>query len=84
MELSFFASNVAKDSAFGGNLYDIHTPYDRTDREFLAKVSTLHYREFGVGVQCKPTEWLWLHLSQSFYTGDYEGYRLSGSAGITW
>ena len=84
VELSFFASNVAKDSAFGGNLYDIHTPYDRTDREFLAKASTLHYREFGVGVQCKPTEWLWLHLSQSFYTGDYEGYRLSGSAGITW
>ena len=84
VELSFFASNVAKDSAFGGNLYDIHTPYDRTDREFLAKASTLHYREFGVGVQCKPTERLWLHLSQSFYTGDYEGYRLSGSAGITW
>ena len=84
IEVSFFASNVAKDSAFGRNVYDIHTPYDRTDRDFLAKETTIRYREFGFGIKMQPTEWLWANFSQSFYTGDYEGYRMSGSAGVTW
>ena len=82
--MKLFASNVAKDTAFGGNLYDIHTPYDPTDRTYLAEKTTLHYRELGFGIKFTPLEWLWANYSQSFYLGDYEGYRMSGNLGVTW
>lgn len=82
--LKIFASNVAKDTAFGGNLYDIHTPYDATDRTFLANGSTLRYREYGFGVELKPVEWLLANFQQSFYVGDYKGYRSSGSLKVSW
>ena len=84
LEMKLFASNVAKDTAFGGNLYDIHTPYDPTDRTYLADKTTLHYHELGFGIKFTPLEWLWANYSQSFYLGDYEGYRMSGNLGVTW
>lgn len=84
LELRFFASNVAKDTAFGGNLYDIHTPYDATDRTFLAKATTMHYREYGLGFRLSPFEWMALNYTQSFFTGDAKGYRMSGNLQVSW
>lgn len=84
VEVKLFASSVAKDSSFGGNLYDIHTPYDRTDRTFLDTKTTRKYGEFGFGFHLTPFEWLFADYEQSFYTGDYRGYRSSGKLGVTW
>lgn len=79
-----FASSVAKDSAFGGKIYDIHTPYDRTDRVFLDSETTIRYGEFGFGISARPFEWMFIDFEQSFFAGDYKGYRTSGKAGVTW
>ncbi len=84
LAIRFFASSVAKDSSFGGNLYDIHTPYDRTDRTFLDSKTTRRYGEFGFGFHLTPFEWLFTDYEQGFYAGDYRGYRASGKLGVTW
>ena len=77
-------ASVAKDSSFGGNIEDIHTPYDRTDRKYLSSRTTKRYGEYGLGLRIVPCEWLFADYVQTFYTGDFRGYRASGKLGVTW
>lgn len=83
-KVKLYASNVAKDTAFGSSLYDIHTPLDATDKEFLAEETTYRYRELGLEVSFAPWTWLWMKAGGSLYFGDYEGYRLEGAGGFAW
>ena len=69
------ASAVAKDTAFGGNITDMHTPESDTDKKFLAKHSTLHYVELGGKLEFRPRSWVTIRMGYDHYFGDYEGFR---------
>ncbi|MBR4398493.1 MAG: hypothetical protein IKT05_04830 [Fibrobacter sp.] len=69
------ASAVAKDSAFGSNITDIHTPESATDKKFLNDKTTMHYVELGGKIEIKPWEWMTFRAGYDRYFGDYEGFR---------
>jgi hypothetical protein len=69
------ASAVAKDTAFGGNITDMHTPESATDKKFLNDKTTLHYVEIGGKIEIKPWEWMTFRAGYDRYFGDYEGFR---------
>jgi hypothetical protein len=69
------ASAVAKDTAFGGNITDMHTPESATDKKFLNDKTTLHYVEVGGKIEIKPWEWMTFRAGYDRYFGDYEGFR---------
>ena len=69
------ASAVAKDTAFGGNITDMHTPESATDKKFLADETTLHYVEIGGKLEFKPFDWMSIRAGYDRYFGDYEGFR---------
>lgn len=68
-------SAVAKDTAFGGNIADIHTPESATDKKFLDDATTLNYVELGGNLEFAPRRWMTIRAGYSRYFGDYEGYR---------
>jgi hypothetical protein len=76
------ASAVAKDTAFGGNITDMHTPESATDKKFLNDNTTLHYVELGGKLELKPWEWLTIRMGYDRYFGDYEGYRAMAGGSI--
>lgn len=85
------ASGVAKDTARGGNINDIHAaineigiPEDRLDKTFLDPASTFHYQELGSSLTWSPTEYLWLRSGYARILGDYRGNRIEASTGLTW
>ena len=69
------ASAVAKDTAFGGNITDMHTPESATDKKFLNDNTTLHYVELGGKIEIKPWDWMTFRAGYDRYFGDYEGFR---------
>ena len=69
------ASAVAKDTAFGGNITDMHTPESATDKKFLNDNTTLHYVELGGKIEIKPWNWMTFRAGYDRYFGDYEGFR---------
>ena len=69
------ASAVAKDSAFGSNITDIHTPESATDKKFLNDKTTMHYVELGGKIEIKPWDWMTFRAGYDRYFGDYEGFR---------
>ena len=69
------ASAVAKDTAFGGNITDMHTPESATDKKFLNDKTTLRYVELGGKIEIKPWEWITIRTGYDRYFGDYEGFR---------
>ena len=69
------ASAVAKDTAFGGNITDMHTPDSPEDKKFLNDKTTLHYVELGGKLEIKPWEWISVQMGYDRYFGDYEGFR---------
>ncbi|MBQ3716258.1 MAG: hypothetical protein II892_11890 [Fibrobacter sp.] len=78
---TLIAGAVAKDTAFGGNIADIHGPEDRTDKKFLDDDSSIRYEELGGALAITPWYWATLKTSYTRFFGDYEGFRatLSGS-----
>ena len=78
---TLIAGAIAKDTAFGGNIADIHGPEDRTDKKFLNDDSTIRYEELGGALAITPWYWATLKTSYTRFFGDYEGFRatLSGS-----
>lgn len=69
------AGTVAKDTAFGGNLTDIHGPTDPVDKKFLNEETTLKYKELGAALSFTPKTWASIRASYTRFLGDYEGYR---------
>ena len=69
------ASAVAKDTAFGGNITDMHTPESATDKKFLNDKTTRHYVELGGKIEIKPWDWMTFRTGYDRYFGDYEGFR---------
>ncbi|MDR1760484.1 MAG: hypothetical protein LBR60_08175, partial [Fibrobacter sp.] len=82
--LSLSLSSVAKDTAFGGNIADIHTPESATDKKFLNDATTIRYRELSAMLCFTPWEWLQIRAGGSLFLGDYEGYRTESALSLTW
>lgn len=84
LQLSLEASSVDQDTAYGGNLNDIHTPLSETDKNFLADKTTIEYTELKFSILLTPWDFIWTHIGYSFYLGEYKGSRLDGAIGLTW
>ncbi|WP_295859250.1 hypothetical protein [uncultured Fibrobacter sp.] len=72
---TIFAGAIAKDTAFGGNIGDIHGPEDPFDKKFLNDETTIRYGELGGALAITPWYWASLKASYTRFFGDYEGYR---------
>ena len=81
---TLFAGMVAKDTAFGGNVTDIHDPEDATDKNFLTDASTLRYQEFGARLAVSPWDWMDFRAGYTRFFGDYEGYRAYATGTLQW
>jgi hypothetical protein len=84
MKLTLEASAVDQDTAFGGNINDIHTPLSDTEKHFLEDESTIQYTELKASLLVSPFDFFWTQVGYSFYLGAYKGSRLEGSIGFTW
>lgn len=84
IKATFIAGAVAKDTAFGGNLTDMHRLMDPTDKKFLADETTLRYSEFGGRISVTPWDWISLRASYTRFFGDYEGYRATATGTLQW
>jgi len=78
------ASAVAKDTAFGGNITDIHTPESPMDKKYLNEETTFRYYEVGGKLEFYPFHWMSIRAGYSRFFGDYEGYRTFGFGSIQW
>lgn len=81
---TLLASAVAKDTAFGGNLSDIHTPESATDKKFLNDKTTQKYYEVGGKLEFYPFRWMGIRAGYSRFFGDYEGYRATATGSLQW
>lgn len=68
-------SSVAKDTAFGGNIHDIHKEGDPTDKKYLNPKTTIHYREYGASVLFKPFSIWHIGAKQYIIFDEYKGNR---------
>ena len=84
IKATLFAGMVAKDTAFGGNVTDIHGPEDATDKNFLTDASTLRYQEFGARLAVSPWDWMDFRAGYTRFFGDYEGYRAYATGTLQW
>lgn len=81
---TLLASAVAKDTAFGGNITDIHTPESAIDKKYLNDETSFRYYEVGGKLEFYPFRWMSIRAGYSRFFGDYEGYRTYGFGSIQW
>ncbi|MBR2095418.1 MAG: hypothetical protein IJ908_07405, partial [Fibrobacter sp.] len=79
-----FLGAVAKDTAFGGHINDIHTPESAMDKKFLNEKTTLRYKELGFNLAVTPWDWFSFRCSYTRFFGDYEGYRAYAVGSVQW
>jgi len=84
LRLDLSVSAVAKDTAFGGRLQDIHTAEDPIDKKYLDPKSTLHYREYGATILFKPLSIWSIGAKQYLIFGEYKGKRTEIFSGVVW
>ena len=77
-------SAVAKDSAFGSRITDIHTPFSATDKKFLDKETTYRYFELGGQIEFMPWRWMSVRAGYSRFFGDYEGFHATAGGSLQW
>jgi hypothetical protein len=85
LRLDLSVSAVAKDTARGGHISDIHD-YDRDGegKKFLNPASTYRYQAYTAGLRFSPWEFVWLQGSYTKVVGRWRGDRLEGSVGLEW
>jgi len=84
IKATLFLGAVAKDSAFGGHINDLHTPESAMDKKFLSKNTTLRYKELGFNLEVTPWDWFNFRCSYTRFFGDFEGYRAYAVGSIQW
>ena len=84
IKATLFFGAVAKDTAFGGHINDIHTPESATDKKFLSKKTTLRYKELGLNLAVTPWDWFSFRCSYTRFFGDFEGYRAYAVGSVQW
>jgi hypothetical protein len=78
------ASGIAKDTAFGGKMGDLHKEGDATDKKYLNPESTLHYQEYGAAILFRPFSIWSIGAKQYLIFGEYKGKRTEVFSGIIW
>jgi len=84
LQLDLSVSAVAKDTALGGRLEDIHKSEDPTDKKYLNPKSTLHYQEYGAAILFKPFSIWSIGVKQYLIFGEYRGRRTEIFSGVVW
>jgi hypothetical protein len=84
LRLDLSVSAVAKDTAFGSRLEDIHKFGDPTDKKYLDPKNTLHYQEYGAAVLFKPFSIWSIGAKQYLIFGEYKGKRTEIFSGVVW
>ncbi|MDR2554041.1 MAG: capsule assembly Wzi family protein [Fibromonadaceae bacterium] len=84
LRLDLSVSAVAKDTALGSRLGDIHTLEDPTDKKYLNSKSTLHYQEYGTAILFKPFSIWSIGVKQYLIFGEYRGKRTEIFSGVVW
>jgi hypothetical protein len=77
-------SGIAKDTAFGSRIGDIHKQEDRTDKKYLDPKSTLHYQEYGAAILFRPFSIWSIGAKQYLIFGEYKGKRTELFSGVVW
>ena len=84
VKATLFFGAVAKDTAFGGHINDMHTPESATDKKFLNDETTLRYKELGFNLSVTPWDWFSFRCSYTRFFGDFEGYRTYAVGSVQW
>jgi hypothetical protein len=84
VKATLFFGAVAKDSAFGGQINDLHTPESAMDKKFLNDETTIRYKELGFKVNVMPWDWFSFTCSYTRFFGDYKGYRAYAVGSLQW
>ena len=84
IKATLFFGAIAKDTAFGGHINDIHTPESAMDKKFLNEKTTLRYKELGFNLAVTPWDWFSFRCSYTRFFGDYEGYRAYAVGSVQW
>jgi hypothetical protein len=77
-------AGIAKDTAFGGNIGDIHKETDAANKKYLDTKSTLHYQEYGAAISFKPFSIWSIGAKQYLILGEYKGKRTEVFSGVSW
>jgi len=84
LRLDLSVSDIAKDTAFGGRITDIHKDGDPTNKKYLNPESTLHYQEYGLAILFRPFSIWSIGAKQYLIAGEYGGKRTEIFSGIVW
>ena len=84
LKATLYLGAVAKDTAFGGRINDLHTPESAMDKKFLSKKTTIRYKELGFNMAATPWDWFSFRCSYTRFFGDYEGYRAYAVGSVQW
>ncbi len=84
IKATLFFGAIAKDTTFGGNINDIHTPESDMGKKFLNEKTTLRYKELGFNLAVTPWDWFSFRYSYTRFFGDYEGYRAYAVGSVQW
>ena len=84
LKATLYLGAVAKDTAFGGHINDLHTPESAMDKKFLSKKTTIRYKELGFNMAATPWDWFSFRCSYTRFFGDYEGYRAYAVGSVQW
>jgi hypothetical protein len=77
-------SDIAKDTAFGGRIDEIHTYNDPTDKKYLNPEGTVHYQEYGAAILFRTFSIWSIGAKQYLIFGEYKGKRTEVFSGIIW
>jgi hypothetical protein len=77
-------SAVAKDTAFGSRLEDVHKFGDPIDKKYLDPRSTLYYQEYGTSVLFKLFSIWSIGAKQYLIFGEYKGKRTEVFSSVVW
>jgi hypothetical protein len=84
LRLDLSVSAIAKDTAFGGHIGDIHKEGDPTNKKYLDKKSTIHYQEYGAAILFKPFPIWHIGAKQYLIFGEYKGNRTELFSRVIW
>jgi len=83
LQFDLSVSAVAKDTALGGRLEDIHDGAP-DDKKYLDSKSTLHYQEYGAAILFKPFTIWSIGVKQYLIFGEYKRKRTEIFSSVVW
>jgi len=82
LRLDLSVSAVAKDTAHGSRISDIHVYEDTENKKYLNPKTTIHYQEYGAGVTFRPFKIWHIGAKQYLVFDKYKGNRTEVFSGV--